>query len=113
MAFEAGHEKRGGRKPGTPNKISREARELARRLLSGPEYWNGLKTRLAQGQAPRVELHLWELAYGKPRMELDEAPDGSDPSPDLGQLLEGLREDSDMPRGVEGHDGDEGGIQGR
>jgi hypothetical protein len=112
MAFEAGHEKRGGRKPGTPNKISREARELARRLLSGPEYWNGLKTRLAQGQAPRVELHLWELAYGKPRMELDEAPDGSDPT-DLGQLLEGLREDSDMPRGVEGHDGDEGGIQGR
>ncbi len=110
MPFEAGHEKRGGRQPGTPNKVGREARELARRLLGDPEYWNGLKARLARGQAPRVELHLWELAYGKPRGELDEAPEGADPTLDLTQLLEGLGEDPNRqpaPPNVDRHDGTE------
>jgi len=110
MPFEAGHEKRGGRQPGTPNKVGREARELARRLLGDPEYWNSLKARLARGQAPRVELHLWELAYGKPRGELDDAPEGADPTLDLAQLLEGLGEDPNRqpaPPGVDRHDGKE------
>ena len=110
MAFEAGHEQRGGRQVGTPNKVGREARELARRLLDHPEYWNSLKARLARGQAPRVELHLWELAYGKPRVELDEAPEGADPTLDLAQLLEGHGEDPNrqpaLP-GVDRHDGKE------
>jgi len=110
MPFEAGHEKRGGRQVGTPNKVGREARELARRLLGDPEYWNSLKARLARGQAPRVELHLWELAYGKPRGELDDAPEGADPTLDLAQLLEGLGEDPNRqpaPPGVDRHDGKE------
>src|SRR5260370_14677227 len=93
MAFEAGHEKRGGRQVGVPNKVGREARELAGRLLDDPEYWNSLKARLARGQAPRVEIHLWELAYGKPRGRLDDAPDDADPTLDLAQLLEGLGQD--------------------
>ena len=76
MGFQAGHEKRGGRRPGTPNKVGREARELARGLLGDPEYLSSLKTRLARGQAPRVELDLWELAYGRPRAALDNAPEG-------------------------------------
>ena len=110
MPFEAGHEKRGGRQPGTQNKFGREARELARRLLDDPEYWNSLKARLARGQAPRVEIHLWELAYGKPRGELDDAPEGADPTLDLAQLLEGLGEDPNRqpaPPGVDRHDGKE------
>ena len=110
MPFEAGHEKRGGRQPGTQNKVGREARELARRLLGDPEYWNSLKARLARGQAPRVEIHLWELAYGKPRGELDDAPEGADPTLDLAQLLEGLGEDPNRqpaPPGVDRHDGKE------
>ena len=110
MAFEPGHAKLGGRRTGTPNRVGREARELARRLLDDPEYWNSLKARLARGQAPRVEIHLWELAYGKPRGELDDAPEGADPTLDLAQLLEGLGEDPNRqpaPPGVDRHDGKE------
>ena len=109
MAFEAGHEKKGGRQPGVPNKVGREARELARGLLSAPEYLNSLKARLAGGQAPRVELHLWELAYGRPRGELDNALEEPDPTADLAQLLEKLGEDPNKhpaPPGADGHDGE-------
>jgi hypothetical protein len=110
MPFEAGHAKRGGRQVGTPNKVGREARELARRLLDDPDYWNSLKARLVQGQAPRVEIHLWELAYGKPRGELDEAPAGTDLTADFAQLLERLGEGPNRqpaPPGVDRHDGNE------
>jgi hypothetical protein len=110
MPFEAGYAKRGGRQVGTPNKVGREARERARRLLDDPEYWNSLKARLVQGQAPRVEIHLWELAYGKPRAELDEAPAGTDLTADFPQLLERLGEDPNRqpaPPGVDRHDGNE------
>jgi hypothetical protein len=103
MAFETGHEKRGGRLPGTLNKTSREAREVARGLLSDPEYLNSLKARLVQGQAPRVEIHLWELAYGRPRAELDAASERADPAADIAQLLQKFGED-DKP-GVDRHDG--------
>ena len=110
MPFEAGHEKRGGRQVGTPNKVGREARELARRLLDDPQYLNSLKARLVQGQAPRVEIHLWELAYGKPRGELDEAPAGTDLTADFAQLLERLGEIPNRqpaPPGADRHDGNE------
>ena len=109
MAFEAGHEKLGGRRAGTPNRVGREARELARRLLDYPEYWNSLKARLARGQAPRVEIHLWELAYGRPRVELNTAPEGADPAADFAQLLEKLGEDDKrpVPPGADRHDGQE------
>ena len=110
MAFEAGHEKKGGRRVGIPNKVGQEARELARGLLGDPEYLSSLKARLAQGHAPRVEIHLWELAYGRPRMELDAAPEGADPAADLAQLLEKLEEGPDkqpVPPGARQHDGQE------
>lgn len=109
MGFQAGHEKRGGRQAGTPNKVGREARELARGLLGDPEYFDSLKARLARGQAPRVELHLWELAYGRPRAALDNAPEDADPTADLAQLLEKLGEDPNehpASSGADGHDGE-------
>ena len=110
LGFQVGHEKRGGRQVGTLNKVGREARELARGLLGDPEYLSNLKTRLARGQAPRVELHLWELAYGRPRVELDNAPEEADPTADLAQLLEKLGEDPNThpaPPGADGYDGKE------
>ena len=110
MAFEPGHAKLGGRRTGTPNRVGREARELARRLLDDPEYWNSLKARLARGQAPRVEIYLWELAYSKPRGELDEAPAGADSTADFAQLLERLGEDPNrqpVSPGADRHDGTE------
>jgi len=92
MAFQSGHEKRGGRKVGTPNRASSEAREAARRLLDDAEYQRSLRKRLIRGEAPRIELHLWELAFGRPRVEPDQAPNGAGASAGLVQLLEQLGE---------------------
>ena len=90
MPFESGHQKQGGRKAGTPNKGSRETREAARRLLDDAEYQRSLRKRLIRGEAPRIELHLWEVAYGKPGIEPDDAPEGGGPTADLVQILEDL-----------------------
>ena len=92
MPFESGHTKRGGRKVGTPNKLTGEAREIARHLLGGAEYQRNLQQRLIRGEAPRIELHLWELAFGRPRVEPDPAPDGADASAGLVRLLAQLGE---------------------
>jgi hypothetical protein len=89
MAFEPGHEKRGGRKAGTPNKRTAEAREIALRLVGRPEYLASLEKRLSEGLAPRIELRLWEVALGRPRIE-SEPPEAPDPSGDLLQILEEL-----------------------
>src|SRR6266851_6225072 len=92
MPFEPGHNKQGGRKAGTPNKVSGEAREVARRLLGDAEYQRSLQKRLIRGEAPRVELHLWEVAFGRPRVEPDQAPEGADASAGLVRLLAQLGE---------------------
>jgi hypothetical protein len=90
MAFESGHKKQGGRKAGTPNRLTGEAREIARHLLGDAEYQRSLHKRLIRGEAPRIELHLWELAFGRPRVEPDQAPDGAGASAGLVRLLEEL-----------------------
>ena len=92
MPFALGHKKVGGRKAGTPNKLTEDAREFARRFLGDPDYQRSLQRRLVRGQAPRIELHLWELAFGKPRVEPGEAPDGAGPSAGLAEILEKLGE---------------------
>ena len=92
MPFERGHKKMGGRKAGTRNKLTEDAREFARRFLGDAEYQSSLLDRLIRGQAPRIELHLWELAFGKPRVEAGETPDGAGPSADLAEILEKLGE---------------------
>ena len=90
MAFQRGHRKRGGRRVGTRNKVSGEARAVARGLLDDPAYWKSLKRRLIRGEAPRIELLIWEYGYGKPRVAPDEAPEGADSTADLAQILERL-----------------------
>jgi len=92
MPFRSGHMKHGGRKLGTSNKLTGEAREVARRLLGDPAYQQSLRERLSRGQAPRIELYLWELAFGRPRAEPEVAPGGAGPSADLVQILEKLGE---------------------
>ena len=92
MAFERGHRKVGGRRPGTQNRFTGTAREVAQRLLADPEYQQSLVKRLRRGVAPRLELHLWELAFGRPRVEPEEAPEGAGASEGLVQLLEKLGE---------------------
>jgi len=92
MAFERGHKKVGGRRAGTANRLTGEAHEVAHRLLADPEYQQSLVKRLRQGAAPRLELHLWELAFGRPRAEPEETLEGAGASADLGQILEKLGE---------------------
>jgi hypothetical protein len=92
MPFESGHKKQGGRKAGTPNRLSGEAREIARHLLGDAEYQRSLQKRLIRGEAPRIELHLWELAFGRPRVESAEASEGADASAGLAQILAKLGE---------------------
>ena len=92
MAFKPGHKKVGGRQAGTPNRLTGTAREVARRLLADPEYQQSLVKRLRRGAAPRVELHLWQLAFGRPGVEPEETPEALGPSADLGQILAKLGE---------------------
>lgn len=92
MPFESGHRKQGGRRVGTPNKLTGEAREIARLLLGNAEYQRSLQQRLIRGEAARIELYLWELAFGRPRAEPDPAPEGADASAGLVRLLAQLGE---------------------
>src|SRR5436309_3025936 len=87
MPFEPGHKKVAGRKAGTPNKLSGEAREVARRLLGDAEYQRSLQKRLIRGEAQRMELLLWTFAFGRPRVEPDEALEGTGASAGLIQIL--------------------------
>ncbi len=65
--FQAGHTKIAGRAKGTPNRATVNARELAQRLVTDPEYVDGLERRLRQGELPpAVEAMLWNYAFGKP-----------------------------------------------
>jgi hypothetical protein len=57
---------RAGRPPGAPNRTSRDARELAQRLLSDPAYVESLQTRLLAGKLGELEKVLWQYAYGPP-----------------------------------------------
>ena len=57
---------RAGRRSGSLNKTSKDARELAQRLVSDPEYLEALKERLRAGKAGDLEKVLWAYAFGPP-----------------------------------------------
>ena len=69
--------KTGGRRKGTPNKVTAEVRDAARRLFND-EYWASVKARLDQGKlAPAVECKLLAYAYGEPKQTHEHSgPDG-------------------------------------
>src|SRR5258705_11571378 len=92
MPFNRGHMKHGGGTAGTRNKATGEVRELARRLLGDAQYQQNLQDRLIRGEAPRMEIYLWEQAYGKPRGEPEPAPEGADANGGLLEILEKLAE---------------------
>jgi hypothetical protein len=103
MGFERGHRKVGGRQLGTPNRFTGAAREVAYRLLADPEYQQSLVKRLRQGMAPRLELFLWESAFGKPRVEPEETPEGGGASEDLVKILEKLGEPTPKTQNPSSH----------
>ena len=58
-----------GRPKGSPNKISREIRELAQRLFD-EAYWADLRLRLKKRRLPpAVEVKLLAYAYGEPKTD--------------------------------------------
>ncbi len=67
-----GSPKTGGRKKGTPNKVTTAAREAAALIVDDPTYREKL---LAAAQArelpPAVETMLWHYAKGKPKETFD------------------------------------------
>lgn len=87
--FEPGHKRVGGRKKGTPNKVTKEAREAASRIVDDPEYRENLLLRAKAGRlAPAVETMLWHYAKGKPveRVEIEDVTQLSD-----AELIDELR----------------------
>lgn len=55
-----------GRPKGSPNKVTREAKELAHSLILGDdEYLAGLFSRIKRGKAPHMETMLWQYGFGK------------------------------------------------
>jgi len=90
--------KTGGRRKGTPNKVTAEAKAVCAAILDDPTYRTNLTARARAGTlAPAVEAMLWHYAFGKPRESLDvtvgPAGDLSELSAeDLLHRADGLRE---------------------
>ena len=75
MGASPGKTKTGGRKKGTPNRVTPEERgqirTIAKELLS-PEYWDAVRVRMLKGtMAPAVEARIIAYAYGEPMKELE------------------------------------------
>jgi len=90
--------KTGGRRKGTPNKVTAEARAVCAAILDDPTYRTNLTARARAGTlAPAVEAMLWHYAFGKPKESLEvtvgPAGDLSELSTeDLLHRADGLRE---------------------
>ena len=90
--------KTGGRRKGTPNKVTAEARGVCAAILDDPTYRTNLTRRARAGTlAPAVEAMLWHYTFGKPKDSLDVT---LNPGGDLSELstedllhrADGLRE---------------------
>jgi len=74
--FEAGHEKKGGRQKGTPNKTAAEIRSAAQRL--GPSAISTLAELMKNSRSDSIRIaaarELLERGYGKPKEYEDPRP---------------------------------------
>jgi hypothetical protein len=66
-----GTPKTGGRKAGTLNKATQEAKALAAAIVHQPDYLVQLAQRVNEGKAPHMETLLWHYAHGKPKEMLE------------------------------------------
>lgn len=63
--------KTGGRRPGSLNRATTEAKAACAELVDDPEYRRRLGVRLRAGKlSPAVECMLWYYAKGKPKDEI-------------------------------------------
>lgn len=59
-----------GRKKGSLNKATVEAKEFLKGIIDSPDYRENFRERAAAGQlGPAMERYMWELLAGKPRDE--------------------------------------------
>jgi hypothetical protein len=56
---------------GTVPKLTAEVRDLARALVTDPDYVVALKGRLLKGRAAHLEPTLWHYAWGKPKERVE------------------------------------------
>ena len=66
-----------GKRPGTANRVTVEAREAATLIVDDPEYRAALKARVIAGQAPHMEVMLWHYAKGKPVDRVEQGGPGA------------------------------------
>ena len=102
-----------GRRKGTPNKVTAEARAVCAAILDDPTYRTNLTARARAGTlAPAVEAMLWHYAFGKPKDSLDVTVG---PAGDLSERsTEDLLHRADGPAGaVTGTGGPRAGAAGR
>ena len=67
-----GAPKTGGRKQGTPNKVTVEVRQAAAEIVDNPQYRKNLLDRALKNElAPAIEAMLWAYAKGKPKEQVD------------------------------------------
>ena len=65
--FEKGHKKLGGRKKGTPNRVSAEMRTFLKSVIEDPEYQEALRARMIAGKAAHMEQLATYYVLGKPQ----------------------------------------------
>src|SRR5687767_13956478 len=65
-----------GKPPGTPNRTTAQAREMAALIVDDPEYRSSLRARVIAGQAPHMEPLLWAYAKGKPADRIEHGVPG-------------------------------------
>ncbi len=66
--------KTGGRRNGTSNKVTAEAKAVCAAIVDDPTYRKKLIARAKAGElAPAIEAMLWHYAYGKPKEQVEHA----------------------------------------
>src|SRR5437867_2638617 len=64
--------KTGGRRPGSLNKVTVEAKEFCASIVDDPQYQAKLRARaLAGNLPPALEAMIWHYAKGKPKEQVD------------------------------------------
>src|SRR5438094_4126901 len=64
--------KTGGRRPGSLNKVTVEAKEFCASIVDDPEYQKTLRRRALRGELPPApEAMIWHYAKGKPKEQVD------------------------------------------
>ena len=73
MPFQKGHppHKTGGRKKGSLNSKTIEAKEICLEMIHNKSYQKTLLKRLIDGTAGPIESQVWHYAFGKPKEHLD------------------------------------------